>query len=82
MSRWTVVPFLTGLQYALASTITHIIPETLTRRAINPTSSGQIGVNPVTLDPAGVSQYVGPIGTDTNILSLDGSTTKVNSLKS
>jgi hypothetical protein len=54
---------------------------TITARAVEPTASGEIGVNP----PDGLgeqSHYVGWIGVDTDYLSLDGSTTKVSSTSS
>ncbi|OCK74167.1 hypothetical protein K432DRAFT_447449 [Lepidopterella palustris CBS 459.81] len=46
------------------------------QNAIVPTSSGQIGVNPVTVGIGPAEEYLGPIGTDTNYLTPEGSTTK------
>ena len=57
-----------------AATITLSIHE----NAIVPTSPGQIGVNPVTVGIGPAEEYLGPIGTDTNYLTPEGSTTKVS----
>lgn len=46
-------------------------------RAIIPTVSGQIGINPVSAGLGDPSDYVGPIGTDTNLYQVVQSTTKV-----
>lgn len=46
-------------------------------RAIVPTVSGQIGINPVSAGLGDPSDYVGPIGTDTNLYQVVQSTTKV-----
>jgi hypothetical protein len=46
-------------------------------KAIVPTTSGQIGINPVSIRLGSSPQYVAPIGTDTGILQQVGSTTKV-----
>lgn len=56
------------LSYAQAST--------LTARAVEPTATGEIGVNPPD-DLGDSTHYIGWIGVDTSYLSLDGSTTKV-----
>ncbi|KAF2736237.1 hypothetical protein EJ04DRAFT_551459 [Polyplosphaeria fusca] len=49
---------------------------TITARAVEPTASGQIGVNPVD-DAFGLpEQYGAPIGVDTQYLTEDGSTTR------
>lgn len=64
--------------YARASIVTPISTPTLTARAIVPTSAGQIGVNPVDVGLGTPGQYVGPIGSDTNVIAQDGSTTKAS----
>ncbi|KAF2733710.1 hypothetical protein EJ04DRAFT_564840 [Polyplosphaeria fusca] len=59
----------------VADPLWHVAASTLTARAIEPTATGQIGVNPPEEfgDP---SEYVAHIGVDTQYLTEDGTTTK------
>jgi hypothetical protein len=70
------------MHYSLAALLlaanffSHAQASPLTDRAVEPTATGQIGVNlPNELgDP---SDYVGSIGVDTQYLTLEGTITKV-----
>jgi len=69
------------LDYQTSKTDTTIQPRIGTHiNAIVPTTTGQIGVNPVESDLGNLSTYVGSIyGTDTKYITVDSWSTKVNS---
>jgi len=62
---------------AFAVTSMPDVTPTLDARGIIPTTSGQIGVNPVEEELGEPSTYVADIGTDTGLLTLAGGTTHV-----
>ncbi|KAL9126567.1 MAG: hypothetical protein Q9217_004397 [Psora testacea] len=60
---------------AFAITATPAATPVLKKRAIVPTTAGQIGINPVEEELGEATQYVAEIGTDTGLLTLQDSTT-------
>lgn len=68
--------YLRAVLIGLAMT-TRVLAFTITVRAVEPTETGQIGVNPVSDDLGNPSDYAGSIGVDTQYLTTEGSTTKV-----
>lgn len=56
----------------------HVQASTLTARAVEPTATGQIGVN-LPNELGEPSHYVGWIGVDSKYLTLDGTQTKASS---